>query len=144
MGSVFQLSKDLSCCLGNRDFLLGKWWQRFFFLSPIWDFVEHCRVTIPLFAQGSLLFNSDVIIHGAPFTLWSAPVIDMVSHLEQWFLTPASTLEEPWILKKPLFGHIGLSCGMWILCCVMWDIFLWYTNSMVMEPRLRCCEAWWA
>ena len=32
---------------------------------------------------------------------------------------------------------LGLSCSTWDLCCIIRDLLLWSTNSIVMMPRLQ-------
>ena len=153
MGSIFQLSKDLRCCLGNKGFPTWQAMTRILFSISYMrhcKYIQHCRVTTPLsLPRQFLFFNSGVIINGAPFTPWSAPVINMVSHLEQWFLTPASTLEEPWIVKKNYLDTsvLAVACGFFaVLCgifsCSTWTLWLWSPDSVVVgHDGLSYCLA---
>ena len=43
---------------------------------------------------------------------------------------------------KNLFGLSGLSCGTQAICCVMWDLLLWCTDSLVVVSRFSSCSLW--
>ena len=64
--------------------------------------------------------------------------------IERWILNHWTTREVPFHPLKKFFylAVLCLSCSTWDLCCVMWDLLLQFTDSLVVARGLSSCSLW--